>query len=277
MKFKKKVKFFNKALFNEWIKVMSPLSLLLSFLSIAIDIPDKYKCLAITLIITAFVVVYIYLWVRANFLQKMELTINNSSLEIKVGDIFTESGLKVIAFNEYFDTQVDNIIVSDSTLNGIYIKRKIQDVGVLDQLIEQNLVSEEVKIGNNDSRRLGKKDKYKLGTIFKNEDFLLTAFSKFDENNRAYLNMNDYVAFLLNFWNEIDIVYNGRSISIPLLGSGITRFKGYDVTDQELLELLIWSLKISKIKFTYPSAVSIIIHESKKDKIDFYKLKELEC
>ena len=70
-------------------------------------------------------------------------------------------------------------------------------------------------------------------------------------------------------------MYAGRSVSIPLLGSGITRFKEYNmISDQELLEMLIWSFKVSRIKFTYPSQVSIIIHNSKKDKINFYKLKE---
>jgi len=87
--------------------------------------------------------------------------------------------------------------------------------------------------------------------------------------------MNDYINFLINLWNEIDIIYAGRSVTIPLLGSGITRFKEYnEITEQELLELLIWSFKLSRIKFTYPSKVSIVIHESKSDKINFYKLKE---
>lgn len=275
---KRKVKFFNKTLQKEYLAFLSPISLLLSFLSIAIDIPDKYKLGAFMLILIIFILIYIAFWIRANLQDRTELTINNSAVEIKVGDIFTEPGLKVIAFNEYFDTQVDNKIITETTLNGIYIKNKVQDVADLDRQIEQDdhLNSEDVKIGRNESRRQGKKDIYKLGTIFQHDDYLLTAFSKFDNKNRAYLYMNDYINFLLNFWNEVDIVYNGRSISIPLLGAGITRFKGYDmITEQELLELLIWSFKISKIKFTYPSAVSIVIHESIKDKVDFYKLKEL--
>ncbi len=72
---------------------------------------------------------------------------------------------------------------------------------------------------------MGKNFKYKLGTIFQHNNYLLTAFTRFDKDNRAYLGMNDFINFLLNFWNEIDIIYAGRSISIPLLGSGITRFK----------------------------------------------------
>ncbi|WP_426981326.1 macro domain-containing protein [Bacillus pseudomycoides] len=274
--FKIKVRFFNKTLAKDWLAVLSPISVILAFVSITISIPDRYKLPTAVTIFFFFIVLYIALWVRANLLNKTGLTINNSTVEIKVGDIFAEPGLKVIAFNEYFDTQVDNIIISDSTLNGMYIKRKILDVEKLDCLIEQNEHLNDSKIECNQNRKRGKKDKYKLGTIYQNNDYLLTAFSKFDNNNRAFLYMNDYVNFLLNFWNEVDIVYNGRSIAIPLLGTGITRFKGYDmITDQELLELLIWSFKISKIKFTHPSAVSIIIHESKKDKIDFYKLKEL--
>lgn len=276
MKFTKKVSFINKTLLKDWLAILSPISVIITCISIAISIPDDYKFLTFMLILVLFVLLYVFLWVRANRLDEMKLTINNSSLTIKVGDIFKESGLKVIAFNEYFDTQVDNKIISEKTLNGIYLK-KLKDVNALNRLIDQDehLNSEGIKIGHNKNRSQGKKDRFKLGTIIQHDEYLLTAFSKFDNENRANLNMNDYINFLLNFWNEVDIVYNGRSVVIPLLGSGLTRFKNYEmITDQELLELLIWSFKVSKIKFTYPSAVSVIIHESKKDKINFYKLKE---
>ncbi|WP_419393431.1 macro domain-containing protein [Cytobacillus praedii] len=277
MRFKKKVNFFNRSLLKEWLTFLSPISVVVTCISIAISIPDEYKLWTLMLILFFFALIYFILWVRANLLDERKLTINNSTVTIKVGDVFEESGLKVIAFNEYFDTQVDNKIISEATLNGIYLKNMIQDVKVLDQQIEQDehLNSDGIKVGYNETRSRGKKAKYRLGTIFQHGEYLLTAFSKFDNKNRAYLQMNDYINFLLNFWNEVDIVYNGRSIVIPLLGSGLTRFKKYEmITDQELLELLIWSFKISKIKFTYPSTVSIIIHESKKDKINFYKIKE---
>ncbi|MDI5811285.1 DUF6430 domain-containing protein, partial [Salmonella enterica subsp. enterica serovar Anatum] len=42
-----------------------------------------------------------------------------------------------------------------------------------------------------------------LGTIFVNNDYLLTAFSKFDDKNRAFLTMPDYLAFLINFWDKV--------------------------------------------------------------------------
>lgn len=270
-----KVGFFDWTLLKDYLAILTIISVFFTLSSIIVSIPNDYKLVVTIILLCVFLIIYIILWIRANLLQKMKININNSIVEVKIGDIFEEKELKVIAFNEYFDTLVNNVIISEKTLNGMYIKNILKDVNELDKLIEDDEYLNENIIEKNLNRRQGKKNKYKLGTIFKHNDYLLTAFSRFDNENRAFLNMNDYVNFLLNFWNEVDIVYSGRSISIPLLGSGITRFKEYSmITDQELLELLIWSFKISRIKFTYPSRVSIIIHDSKKDKINFYKLKE---
>jgi hypothetical protein len=253
--------------------VLSTISLLSSFVFIVIEIPTDCKISVGIGLALILIIIYIIKWVIANCQNKATLSINNSNLIVKTGDIFAEDELKVIAFNEYFDTQVDNKIISNTSLNGIYINSKINDVNELDNLIDNDIRLSKKVIQNNYCRINGKKKKYELGSIFQKDDYLLVAFTKFDNDNRAYLNMYDYINFLLNFWNEIDIMYAGRSVSIPLLGSGITRIKEFStISEQELLELLIWSFKISKIKFTYPSKVSIIIHESKKDKINFFKL-----
>jgi hypothetical protein len=100
----------------------------------------------------------------------------------------------------------------------------------------------------------------------------LTAFSHFDDDNRAYLTMQDYINFLLEFWNEVDIRYAGRTVVIPLLGSGITRFKGCSISEQELLELLLWSFKTSRIKFRYPSKLKIVLDIGQRDKISLSQL-----
>nr|WP_243240408.1 macro domain-containing protein [Clostridium cibarium] len=198
-------------------------------------------------------------------------------MQIKVGDIFSQEGLKVIGVNEYFDNIVDNAIISKNSLHGRYIMNNYENTVNLDKEIEMDSHLMELKSGYNNERKIGKKQKYKLGSIFVDGEYLLTSFAKFDDKNRAYLYMNDYINFLLNFWNEIDIIYSGRSVTIPLFGSGITRFKEYDhITDQELLELLIWSFKLSRIKFKYPASATIIIHKDKADKINFTKLKGWE-
>lgn len=270
----RKVKFLDKSLVKNYFALVAIISVFVTIFQISINFPDKYKIPTI-LIIFFLLIFYIILWIRANIISEVKLKINNSTVIIKTGDLFKEEGFKVIAFNEYFDTQVDNKVISENTLNGIYLRENVHNTDELDQLISKDTHLKDNILESNDTRVCGKKIKYKLGTIFQHNDYLLTAFTKFDKNNRAYLYINDYVNFLLQFWNEIDIIYAGKSISIPLLGSGITRLKEDNtISEQELLELLILSFKISRIKFTYPSKLSIIIHESKSNKINFYKLKE---
>ena len=272
-----KVNLFDRQLMREYYSILSVIGLVLSFVLIFKGVPDEHKLIAAVIFGSALVIIYIFLWIRANVIQKVIIEVNNSLLEIKVGDIFEENGLKVIAFNEYFDTIVDNKIISENSLNGLYIKNVVDDVDKLDKLIIDDDELKERIEEENTSRRRGKKVKYKLGSTVEVEGYLLTAFSKFDNSNRAYLYMNDYINCLMNFWNEIDRIYAGRSVSIPLLGSGITRFKEYEtISHQELLELLIWSFKVSRVKFNYPSKVTIIIHKSQKDKINFYRLKGIK-
>lgn len=272
-----KVNFFDKRLLKNYFALLSAISVILSFILIAVEIPDEDRLCVGIIFLILLLIIYILMWVMANRLTSINININNSTVSIKSGNIFEEKGLKVIPFNEYFDTCVDNKIIAENTLNGMYLNTVVKDIDELDLSIENDEILKEKRIQIVDDRRHGKKRQYKLGSIYQNDTYLLTAFSKFDESNKAYLNMNDYMNFLLNFWNEIDTIYAGRTVVIPLLGSGITRFKEYNmISEQELLELLLWSFKVSKIKFIYPSHVSIVIHEAKMDKVNFYKLRSVE-
>lgn len=281
-----KVNFLDKNLRKEFLERLSLISTVLSLILIFYDIPTSIKCFLGILFIIFLLIFYTILWHKADKLTSVNLNINNSEIEIKIGDIFKESGVKVIAFNEYFDTIVDDKIISKKSLNGIFIdKIGNEKLKELDNLIENDAdLEKNYKLDYNSSRINGKKQKYRLGSIFeyeydknKEEIYFLTAMTKFDKNNRAILSFKEFIDFLLEFWNNIDIKYNNRTIVIPIFGSGITRFKEkIDISDQELLNLIIWTFKLSKIKFTYPSKIKIIVHNSKRDKINFYNLKQLE-
>ncbi|HHP5619395.1 TPA: macro domain-containing protein [Bacillus cereus] len=271
-----KVRFSDEMLWKKFNSKLTVISTMISLLLIGITIPNEWKAIAGIGVFVILFILYVSMWVSANRMTKVELNINNSTVHVKLGDVFAESGLKVISFNEYFDTRVDDTLISRRSLNGQYIENLVTDIDELNRLIDTNQSLENKIISIANDRIIGNKKQYKLGTIFKHNDYLLTAFSKFDQDNRAYLSMNDYINCLMNFWNEVDIIYNGQTITIPLLGSGITRFKDYQVTEQELLELLLWTFKVSRVKFTYPAHISIVIQDEKKDKINFYKLRGIE-
>lgn len=274
-----KVTLLNKQLLKQFASAVSAVNIIFSLVLIFADIPDKSKPQLGYGFVGLLILGYIIMWYWANKILCQKIRINNSTVEVKTGDIFSEPGLKAIAFNEYFDTQVDEVVIASSTLNGKFINQKVNDIDALNTLIKDDIYMQERIIEKNITRKNGKTVRYKLGSVLLyNQEYLITAFSRFDDQNKAYLYMPDYLEFLVNFWSDVDRVYAGRSVTIPLFGSGITRFRGYDmINDQELLEILIWSFKISRIKFTHPAQVTIIIHPDKKDRINFYYLKGGDC
>src|SRR5690606_9244326 len=119
-----KVKILDKGVRNQFWVIFSVISGILSFVLLFNIVPETYKehlkCFGyITFILL--ILTYLYLWYRANNLTDVKIDIEGSTVNIKSGDLFTESGFKVIPFNEYFDTIVDEKIIASSSLNGIYI------------------------------------------------------------------------------------------------------------------------------------------------------------
>lgn len=268
-----KVSFFSRTLWRRYLVIVSGISVFASLFFVAVDVPDNNRMWVLVGIAAALIVSYVAVWIMACKTTSKKLSINGSPLEIKIGDIFEEGELRVVNFNEYFDTVADGILISKTSLNGKYLEHHVTDISVLDKAIADDDHLEEMKVGENTTRKTGKKAHYKLGSIHVANDYLLVAFSKFDKDNKAYLFMRDYINCLMIFWEEVDRVYASKSVAMPLMGAGITRFKDANVTEQELLELLIWSFKVSRVKFRHPAKVIIVIHESIKDKINFYELK----
>lgn len=269
-----KVSLFDPAVAKRYVNWISPISVICSFLFIAVDIPKSMKSYFFLGIGVLLIVVYFGVWAYANCSQQKRLSIDGSPFLIKVGDLFMEQGLIVIPFNEYFDTKVDNEIISHQSLNGKFIEQYVSNPCSLDEAIKHDPHLEEFKVPLKNQLKQGDavRQKYRLGSIHKYSDrYLLLAFSHFDDRNRAYLSMRDYVNCLMSMWEEIDVLYAGRSVSIPLLGGGITRFKDITVDDEELLQLVIWSFKISRVKFKYPAKVTVVISTDTSDKINFFK------
>lgn len=195
--------------------------------------------------------------------------INNTSIKVNYGDIFNQKPYKVIAFNEYFDTIADDNIITQTSLNGIYINKYVEDIEMLNKVIWDQINTNNFVVGINKERRKGKEAKCKLGSVIKYNDFLLLAFSRFDEEDKAFLTRQDYYNCLGCFWKEVDRLYAGYQVSIPLLGSGMTRT---EMSEQELLVALIETFKSSKVRLA-GEGLNIVLHDTVKAKVNYgYKL-----
>jgi putative membrane protein len=270
-----KVPLFSKKVITKWLEIIAIISTIPSLFFISVEMPQNLQILYAVITTLVLIILYVTIWICANLKRKTILTINNSNIIIKFGDLFDQDGLKVISFNEYFDTKVDNKIIAESSLNGIYLSNNFNrnQIKKLDQEIANDTHLKSRENGINNGRTNGKKVRYKLGSVFLNGDFLLVAFSRFNDENMAELTLKEYVQSMISFWDEVNRIYAGRSVSIPLMGCGITRYKDVDdIQPQELLKIIVWTFRISRIKFKHPATASIIIHDSLFDQINLYEL-----
>ncbi|CAH4911315.1 hypothetical protein AI2626V1_0730 [Klebsiella pneumoniae] len=270
-----KVNFFDTRIVKKFSDYTSTISTIFSLLLIFVDIPTENKITLGIIFLFTLSLLYFGIWLKSNNLTEVNLDVERSIVTVKAGDLFLQDGFKVIAFNEYFDTQVDDNIISHKSLNGLYIDNHLSGpISDLDHSISNYKFDEDEILEVNQERKVGKKQKYSLGTIFVNEDYLLTAFSKFDDKNRAFLTMPDYLGFLINFWDKVNRIYAQKSVSVPIFGSGITRIKEHkNISDEDLLKIMLWTFRISEMRFKFPAKLTIVIHKDKIDKINLLDIK----
>lgn len=279
-----KVALFDKRLLKNFWQVFSGIGGTVSFILLFWDIPKNYKIITLFSTVFFLVIYYFITWQIAK--QKKEITLHfgESDVDVYFGDIFQSSDddLKIISFNEYFDTKIGGSpqIISPGTINGKFIKHNKDKIAKFDKIFDEDeYLNSEMLIKMDNERKHGKKKQYKLGSLVSlSDNYLAVAGSKFDKDNKANMTMREYIGFLLTFWSEVDRMYNNQSVVIPVFGSGILRFTdGYaGATAQDLLEIIIWTFKISRIKIAYPSRIKIVVFENKSDMYNLYKLKEIE-
>jgi hypothetical protein len=266
-----KVTISNGKLWKNYLATLGIIGIFTGFLTIFITIKDEYKFETGIVFLFVLIVIFLYLLYRANNQNTVTLNINGLKVNIHYGDLFNADGLKLIPFNEYFDTLVDNDIVAENTLNGIFIKKCYPTIANLDNEITRALTG--IASTRNDTRLKGKKDKYKIGTTIEvANQYIITALSRFDNQNRAVLTKGEYLLFLDNLWREINRIYAQRDINIPLLGSGITRI-GNDLKPQDYLEQILNSIKLSNIDNAYNTKLNIVLHENVKEHINLFEIK----
>lgn len=270
---KNKIHFWDISVREIFYKFASALSVVFSFVFVFVTIPEERKITVAITFVIFLVVVYLEIWIYANRKKKMTLKIRNTQVQVVVGDIFNETGKKIIPCNEYFDTIVDDVIIAKRSLHGQYIQKKVSNIEELDNKIVKSLGSEPI-VRTDPKRKRGKTIAYRLGTIYKDNDYWLLAYSKFDENNRAYLSVQDYAECYMNMWSEIDKYHAGDTVCMPVMGSsGIIRIQ--DNTPQLLLENILWTFRLSGVNLGRTATLKIIVHESMADDIDFLRLKNL--
>lgn len=177
----------------------------------------------------------------------------NYSIQIEYGDLFKVKGGKVIIdFDECYTT------------NKSYAPEGIKPDSVCGQYLSKNPISNIEKLISTAgvSPAKGKseykgKPKYESGTIVPNGDYFLMAFAKLDKDGRGVLTYDQYIESLNMLWQQIDLYHGTSDVYMPILGSRIVRFDK-ELTQQELLDIIIGSYRLSSKKLREPCKLHIV-------------------
>jgi len=222
----------------------------------------------ILIFITIFILSIVLNAIYLKFRRKIYIKGHNYSICIKYGDILKMNKCKnVVPFDECFTTSVGNLpsnIKPDSICGQYLSKNPIQDIQVLIDNIHLQPAKNKSKYQN--------KVCYTSGKLVPNGNDLLLAFAKLDKDGLGHLTREEYLDSLSVLWKEIDKYYGQKDVCIPVLGSGVTRINDTSFTQQELLDMIICSYKLSGNKIKYPYKLYIIC--KKRDDFSLNKIGE---
>lgn len=178
----------------------------------------------------------------------------NYSIEVSYGDIFDMPACKkVIPFDECFSTEVgqEPAQVKPSSICGQYLtKHPIADIHALIDKAQLKPCKSKSKYNN--------QERYEPGRLVPNGNYLLMAFTKLDKDGLGRMTRDEYLECLSILWQEIDKHYGQTDVCISILGSGTTRIGDNELTQQELLDMIIGSYKLSANKIKVPSTLHIV-------------------
>ena len=192
----------------------------------------------------------------------------NLKVDVQFGDIFEKNGIIVIPVNDYFDTLVDEKVISSNTLHGIFVKRFFQGN---EQQLKRSISSSLKHIAPvevNKTRKHGNQSRYPLGTVANvtcnNKVYYLVALTKFNDNHRAEVTKSEYQRVLCDLFDYVEQHSQGNRVHVPLIGGG---HSGLDLPKQKLLEFMLLSIALND-KLTLIKGMEVVLHQSVKSEVN---------
>ena len=200
--------------------------------------------------VISLIITVIYYWRR----KKVVIKGKNYQIQIEYGDIFEyKKSKKVITFDECFTTCVGDLpdqIKPTSICGQFLVKNPTCNITKLISHVQLKPAK-----GKSD---YNKQDKYESGRLLLYKDYLLMAIAKLDKSGLGKMTRDEYIKALSVLWEEINKYYGQTDVCVPIIGSGLTRIDGSDITQQELLDIMISSYKLSTYKIKNPQKLHIV-------------------
>ena len=151
----------------------------------------------------------------------------DSEIEIKIGNLFDQSGHLIIGFNDVFDTELGEII-KPSSVQGQFLQRIYgSDRSRIDAHIDYALQAYNHLRTEETNKGLGKTWRYPIGTTIAlgshDKRYFLTAYGYMNNDMSVQSNADFIWQSLRNLWQEIRLKGHSIDVSIPIVGADLAR------------------------------------------------------
>lgn len=191
---------------------------------------------------------------------------------IKEGDILKESGIIVIPVNNFFDTIVDDIIISKKSVHGQFVLQYLAENPDANQL--NKLISDDLKKRYHRStptnRTVGNTASWALGSCadmeWKGNIYVLFAFTNFDSENHASIHPAQVPYVLSKLTKHLSEIATDKPVYMPLFGTGLSRLgKSHKRTLLFFLDCIEY-MSVESVKI--PAGITIDIKSLRKTDIN---------
>ena len=207
----------------------------------------------------------------SGFLKRKITILSNSfdtTITVRFGDIFSYHGWTAISVNDFFDSIVDDDLVSRRSLHGAAILQFWRgDSHSWERQVHDDLESLDYEYV---PRKKGNRKKYSIGTTARasasHHDFLFVALSQTNiDDNVTRARVEDLLVAVRGLLVKGRAVCASKPLNIPLLGSGLSRvgIKSEILVDL-ILAVVFEETKLSKIT----DSIVIVLPMGRRAEID---------
>lgn len=193
---------------------------------------------------------------------------NDTKITVKFGDLFAETGWKAIGVNDFFDSMVDEDLVSSRSLHGFVLNNYwAGDRRNWDKQISGSLRK---TTGQTESRSKGNRTRYPIGTTARacseTQKFLFVALARTDaQSNVTTANAEMLICAVRGMVAEARAACSMEPLVIPLMGSGMSRVS---VKGSILVDLIITAVLEESRRGRVTGEIIIVLPEDKSNEIN---------
>jgi hypothetical protein len=197
----------------------------------------------------------------------------NTVIEVLFGDLFTQTGIRAIAVNEFFDSKLGKP-VSDRSIHGLFLQKCF---GGQQESFDKQVDAQLSGIGHKEVARVeGKTKRYPIGStalITVNQDrYIAFAFSHTDPQTcKASTDVTTMWTALHDLWQRARIESGGYAVNLPLVGSGLS---GVGLPTRDLLNIIILSAITETKSKEVTQRIRILLHRDRFDDVDLRDVRE---